>query len=207
MSIKTLVFGGGGIHDWKGIQPHLVAALEADGGFDIETAQEDLSVFEGDNLKPYDALVFHYTVGEISAAQREGLSNWLAAGKGYVGIHSAADSFRGDPDYRNIVGGYFMTHPRYRQYQVSLTDVEHPVTNGVDNEFMVTDEQYILNYDSRVQVLASALHKGEAHPVVWTKPHGEGRVCYIALGHDPSACEHPMFAKLVANGTRWASGS
>ena len=90
---------------------------------------------------------------------------------------------------------------------MSLTDVEHPVTNGVDNEFMVTDEQYILNYDSRVQVLASALHKGEAHPVVWTKPHGEGRVCYIALGHDPSACEHPMFAKLVANGTRWASGS
>ena len=206
MSVKTLVFGGGAIHDWKGIQPYLEAALKEDGGFEIDLAQEDLSALEAENLEGYDALVFHYTVGEITAAQREGLSKWLASGKGFVPIHSAADSFRGDPDYRNIVGGHFVTHPRYRQYQVSLNDTEHPVMKDVDNEFFVTDEQYILDYDPRVQVLASALHKGESHPVVWTKNHGEGRVCYIALGHDTAACEHPMFAKLVVNGTRWASG-
>ena len=113
--IKTLVFGGGKIHDWQGVQPQVVNALSAADALEITTAQEDLSILEADNLNSYDVLVFHYTVGTISDAQRDGLSKWLAAGKGYVGIHSAADSFRGDPDYCNLVGGYFLTHPPYRE--------------------------------------------------------------------------------------------
>jgi type 1 glutamine amidotransferase len=207
MAMKTLVFGGGQIHDWAAVQPRVVSALEAAGGFDITTAQEDLSVLEGDGLSPYAALVFHYTIGEITDAQRDGLSTWLAAGGGYVGIHSAADSFRDDPDYRNLVGGHFITHPRYREYQVSVADPDHAIMDGVDEEFMVTDEQYILDYDPRVHVLANALYKGALAPVAWTKSHGAGRVFYLALGHDGPACEHPMFAKMLVNGTRWAGAS
>ena len=202
--LRTLVFGGGEIHDWQGIQPKLVEALESADAFDLDTAQEDLSALE--NLDPYEVLVFHYTVGEISDAQRDGLSKWLAGGKGMVGIHSAADSFRGDPDYRNLVGGYFITHPRYRQYQVSVKDAEHPIMQGVDEEFMVEDEQYLLDYDPRVHVLANALWQGDTMPVAWTKDHGEGRGFYQALGHDPKACEHPVFKKMLVQGTLWAAG-
>lgn len=203
--IKTLVFGGGEIHDWQGVQPLVVNALSAADALEITTAQEDLSILEADNLSPYDVLVFHYTVGTISDAQRDGLSQWLAAGKGYVGIHSAADSFRGDPDYRNLVGGYFLTHPPYREYQVSIKDPEHPITQGLDEEFMVADEQYILDYDPRVHILANALWKGETMPVAWTKSHGGGRVFYLALGHDAPACKHPAFCQLLLQGTLWAA--
>ena len=146
-------------------------------------------------------------MGEISAAQRDGLSQWLVGGKGYVGIHSAADSFRDDPDYRNLVGGHFITHPRYRQYQVSVKDPEHPIMAGIDEEFTVEDEQYILDYDPLVHVLANALYKGDIMPVAWTKSHGEGRVFYQALGHDPKACEHPMFKQMLVQGTLWAAGA
>jgi len=59
-------------------------------------------------------IVFFYTVGSITEAQKSGLLNWVAGGKGYVGIHSAADSFRDCEEYRAFVGGYFVTHPRYR---------------------------------------------------------------------------------------------
>ena len=97
-TVKTLVFGGGEIHDWQGIQPKLVAALEASDAFELATAQEDLDALL--DLDAYDVLVFHYTVGTISDAQRDALSSWLIGGKGYVGIHSAADSFRDDPAYR-----------------------------------------------------------------------------------------------------------
>ena len=90
--VKTLVFGGGEIHDWKGIQPKLVAALEASDAFELSTVQENLDALL--ELAAYDVLVFHYTVGTISDAQRDALSSWLIQGKGYVGIHSAADSFR-----------------------------------------------------------------------------------------------------------------
>ena len=203
---NVLVYGGGPIHDWQGTQPHIVQALSGDGRLAISTAREDLSVLEADKIAGFDVLVFYNTLGELTDAQRAGLSRWLAAGKGYVGIHSAAESFRGDPDYTNLVGGYFVTHPRYRSYQVSVLDPDHAITRGVDDEFMVTDEQYIVDYDPRVHVLASALYEGRAVPVAWTKSHGEGRVYYLALGHDPAACEHEMFGVLLRNGTLWAAG-
>jgi hypothetical protein len=77
---------------------------------------------------------------------------------------------------------------------------------GVEEEFIVTDEQYILNYDPRVHVLANALWKGDTMPVAWTKDHGEGRVFYQALGHDPQACEHPAFRQMLVQGVLWAAG-
>jgi len=70
-------------------------------------------------------------------------------------------------------------------------------------EFEVEDEQYLLDYDSRVTVLASTIFRGRQWPVVWTKPWGDGKVFYIALGHNPSACENKVFKKLFVGGVRW----
>jgi type 1 glutamine amidotransferase len=205
--IRTLVLAGGQIHDFKGCGKEIREALQAAGDFDITYLEEDLNVLVPPGLEPYDLLVFYYTVGEITDAQKNGLLNWVASGKGYVGIHSAADSFRECPEYRAMVGGYFVTHPHYRDYQVSVVDPEHPITEGLV-EFMVRDEQYILDYDPRVHVLASALHRGAAMPVAWTKPWGRGRVFYLALGHDAAACQHETFRLLLQRGARWAgSGS
>ncbi len=200
-ALKTLVFAGGAIHDYKAVGSAAKATLEAAGGFDITYIEEDLDVLT--RLDPYDLLVFHYTIGEITDAQKNALLGWVASGKGYAGIHSAADSFRGCPEYRAMVGGHFITHPRYRDYQVSIVDSAHPITEGLVEAF-VRDEQYILNYDPRVHVLASALHKGQAHPVAWTHSWGSGRVFYVALGHDGPACEHDLFKTLLVRGSRWA---
>ncbi len=201
--INTLVFAGGAIHDWKGCSKEIVGALSQRDEFEITTIEEDLDALVAPNLDAYDLIVFYYTVGEISDAQKNGLLNHIASGKGYVGVHSAADSFRGCPEYRAMVGGHFVIHPRYREYQVSIVDSEHPITQGLD-EFTVTDEQYITDYDPRVHVLASALWKGDAMPVAWTKSWGDGRVFYLALGHDAKACQHEMFPILLQRGALWA---
>ena len=201
--INTLVFAGGAIHDWKGCSKEIVDALSQREEFEITTIEEDLDALVAPNLDAYDLIVFYYTVGEISDAQKNGLLNHIASGRGYVGVHSAADSFRGCPEYRSMVGGHFITHPRYREYQVSIVDSEPPITEGLD-EFTVTDEQYITDYDPRVHVLASALWKGDAKPVAWTKSWGDGRVFYLALGHDAKACQHEMFPTLLQRGALWA---
>jgi type 1 glutamine amidotransferase len=129
--IKTLVFAGGQIHDFKGCGKAIMEALSAREEFELTYIEDDLDALIAPKLDPYDVIVFYYTVGEITDAQRDGLSSFIASGKGYVGIHSAADSFRGDPAYRAMVGGHFITHPRYREYQVSVVDGEHPITEGL----------------------------------------------------------------------------
>lgn len=201
--LKTLLFSGGEIHDAKGCGQEIYKVLTACDDFDVTHVEEDISILEAPNLEPYDVIVFFYTLGTITDAQKNGLLNWVASGKGYVGVHSAADSFCDCPEYIAFVGGRFVTHPHYREYQVSVADPDHPITEGLD-EFTVTDEQYITDYDPRNHILATALWKGEAVPVAWTKSWGKGRVFWLALGHDPAACRHEMFKLLLQRGVRWA---
>ncbi len=203
-TINTLVFAGGAIHDWKGCSQEIIKSLSQKDDFNITVVEDDLEALVAPKLDPYDLIVFYYTVGEISDAQKNGLLNHIASGKGYVGIHSAADSFRGCPEYQAMVGGHFTTHPHYREYQVSIVDSENPITKGLV-EFNVTDEQYILDYDRRVNVLASALYQGKMMPVAWTKSWGDGRIFYLALGHDAAACQHENFSLLLQRGAVWAS--
>jgi len=202
--IKTLLLSGGEIHDWRGCGQAALEALEEAKCFDVTYVQNDLDALIAPRLAPYDLLVFYYTVGTITDAQKNGLLNWIASGKGFAGFHSAADSFRDCPEYRAMVGGYFVTHPHYRQYQVSVVDSEHPITKGLV-EFNVTDEQYITNWDPRVKVLASALWKGTAMPVAWTKDWGKGRVFWLALGHNPESARDPHFKLLLQRGAQWAA--
>ena len=73
-------------------------------------------------------------------------------------------------------------------------------------EYLVEDEQYLLDYDPRVNVIASSLFKGESCPLAWTKSWGDGRVVYVALGHNMPTIETPIFQALFTNGCRWAAG-
>ncbi|BCW98204.1 MAG: hypothetical protein KatS3mg024_1031 [Armatimonadota bacterium] len=204
--MKVLLFTGGEIHDHRGCGDEILRHLEGAGCYDVTRVEDDLEVFARPDLAGFDCVVFYYTVGEISDAQLVGLSDFIASGKGFVPVHSGADSFRDSDDYRAIVGGYFVTHPHYRSYQVSVLDREHEITRDLD-EFTVTDEQYITSYDTRVNVLATALWQGKAWPVAWTKTWGKGRVFYLALGHDPAACRDPNFGLLLTRGVKWAGSA
>lgn len=181
------------------------ADLKKSGHFEVTRVDNDLNALKAERLRPYDLVVFYWTLGELNEEQKRGLMNFVAAGKGFATFHSGADSFRGDPDYRAFVGGYFVGHPAYRQYQVSVTEEKSPITAGIE-EFLITDEQYFTDYDPRVKVLANALYRGKPWPVIWTKDWGKGRVFYSALGHDSKACQQEMFKRTLLRGAQWAAG-
>jgi len=203
--IRTLLLTGGQIHDWKGCGDEIEKTLRASAGFDVTRISDDLAILESPELDSFDLIVFYWTRGELADARKNGLLNWVAGGKAFVGVHSAAASFRECPEYRCMLGGFFVTHPAPREYQVSVVDAENPITKDMV-EFFVEDEQYIMDYDPRVNVLASALWKGERVPAVWTKSWGSGRVYYLALGHDPQACRDENFKALLVRGAVWAAG-
>lgn len=212
--IKVLAFAGGRVHDFKGVGLALKDALGECQEFEVAYVEDNLDALVA-QLGPRDVLVLQHTGGNLTDAQRDGLLNWLAAGKAFVGIHSAADSFKTCPQYIEMIGGVFRTHPAYRDYEVAVVDVAHPIMQGLPSRFMVKDEQYILNYDpSKVRVLCEAAYEvkdktGKVEtgvmPTVWTKPWAKGRVVYIALGHNPAACRQDAFKLILRQAVLWAA--
>ena len=69
--INTLVFAGGAIHDWKGCSQEIVKSLSKTDDFEITVIEDDLDALVAPKLDPYDLIVFYYTVGEISDAQKK----------------------------------------------------------------------------------------------------------------------------------------
>ncbi len=202
---KVLLLSGGGVHDWKGCGEVIHGHLESVEALEIEYIQDDLEIFRDPELSAFAAVVFYYTGGDISDRQLAGLFRFVSSGGAFVGVHGATASFKQCDAYRGFIGGYLTGHPAYRQYMVSVLDREHPVTEGLD-EFLVTDEQYLMSYDARVNVLATALYQGQASPVLWTRPWGCGSVVYLALGHDVKACQDPHFALLLQRAVCWTAG-
>ena len=138
----------------------------------------------------------------------------------YVGT-AGRDNGRGSwPDWNNMIGGYFKFHWLDPQkITVKVDDKTSPLTkmyNGQD--FDVNDETYTFSVNSfsreNVHVLTSInydkmsfmdkLKEGSPRPdhdfgLSWIKKEGQGRVFYMALGHDERIYAMPnMMAHLTA---------
>lgn len=194
---------------------------ERSGAFEV-TATQDCSALSRDGLKPYDAVVF-YTTGElpISDAQKAAFLDFIRSGKGFVGIHSATDTFYKWPEYGELIGGYFDQHPWHQEVTINVEDPQHPATHHLQKTFKLTDEIYQFKdfSRSRVHVLLSLdassvdLNKPAVHrtdkdfALAWCRNYGSGRVFYTALGHRPEVWQDERFQQLILGAVRWAIDS
>ena len=179
--------------------------------------------WEAKNLDAYDALVF-FTDGDLDmdASLKEDLLSFVRDdGKGFIGIHSAAITFTGWPEYGEMLGGYFDGHP-WGQFNAPLVveDAKFPGLKNFPSEFSLFDEVYQIKGFSRqnVRVLMSLdagkldlTRKGVKRTdndfaVIWAKNFGKGRVLYNGLGHVPALWERPDFQKMWLEMVQWAMG-
>ena len=78
-------------------------AQASNGFFTVDLRTDPTGLDAAVALGQYDAVVF-FTCGDLSAAAplRQALFDFVASGKGFVGFHSAADSFYSWPEYRRL---------------------------------------------------------------------------------------------------------
>ena len=179
---------------------------------------DDKDVLASDGLRNFDVLVHGtgFTRGErqedgtvqqvpvLTPAQEEGLFDFVAGGKGLVGIHGTAWCIGGKAV--DLIGGHANWHPPGLTFTVSITDSDHPVTQGVP-DFDVEDEIYMSAWDPAIRILATAEWSGKQHPLAWVKSYGEGRVFYTALGHGPGTFACLGMQQMMVQGVQWAGGS
>lgn len=95
-----------------------------------------------------------------------------------------------------------------------LTDVGHPMTEGLTRTFGVRSEQYCMHVGPSNPVLAETQMVGEGSecvrgvrmPLVWVRRHGSGRVAYTALDHDTVDFAQEPCLTLAGRCVMWAAG-
>jgi len=203
------IYGGPEFHPTEWAGKKLSEILERDGRFTLDMTS-DLDVFASLPSSGYDAVVV-YTTGfndELKGEREKGLLDFVRNGGGFVGIHSATDSFRGSRKYIEMLNGEFLTHPEHHEFTISVVDTSHYITTRMPDSFSVYDEMYHLqNYDpSRSKLLFKTLWQGKEMPMVYTRDYGKGRVVYIAPGHTKEAWGHPEFQKIVLRSLAYTTG-
>src|SRR5262249_5157575 len=97
---------------------------------------EDITLLNAANLRNYDAVYF-FTSGEtpLTDQQKADLLDFVRAGKGFGGSHSATDCNYTWPEYGEMIGGYFDGHPWAQQAAVDVEDPESPLVASAAPSF------------------------------------------------------------------------
>ncbi len=216
MSKRVLMAYGG----WEGHDPkettHLFAGLLEEAGLDITLSQSLDSYLDADLMASVDMIVPIFTMSTITREQEAGLLNAIRGGVNVGGWHGGmADAFRNNTEYQFMVGGQWVAHPgNIIDYRVNVNDQEHPITAGIP-DFDMHSEQYYLHTDPSNEVLATTTFGGEhapwiegtVMPVVWTRHYGKGKVFYSSLGHVVGDFDVPEAREIVRRGLLWAADS
>lgn len=200
-------------------------------------ASGDPLVFLPDRLKRFDAVLMNNTheqhpmlpvnIDRLSqeqktaARQREAmlqksLLDFVAGGKGIVGIHAAVAG--GWPEYLEMMGGPFGGHIT-GQVWVKTNEPAHPLCAPLARQsFPVVDEIYVSqaqDFRKNKRVLLSLDLEKTTDPaeredgdylVSWVRPYGKGRVFYCSLGHSASSYQNPHVLRHYLAGIQFALG-
>jgi uncharacterized protein len=198
-----IVWGG-----WEGHEPARVADMLAGHlrrrGWEV-TAVAGVEELPAIDLVQYSVIVPIWSFGIQHPAPMQAVLSAVAQGVGLATFHGGIDWFA-DRDYARMIGGHFVFHPPSNQYTVMIDDPGHPITQGLPN-FSVATEQYYFHVDPGNRVLTSTLF-GDLHmPNTWVRTHGKGRVFYCSLAHTLEVLEQEPVLTLLLNGIRWAAGT
>lgn len=215
---------------------------EKTGAFKASTS-DDIAMFEPETLKQFDAICLVSALGEFflppdidklpraeqeaarqnDARLKQNLVGYLRSGKGLIGIHGASYAFFQWPEFGEMLGGFFDSHPwnSTERIAVKIDDPAHPVVAAFGGcGFEIIDEGYQFRNPysrSRVRVLFSLdmtrtdMNKKNLRPdgdfgLCWVKRYGEGRVFYSALGHNAEEFWNPQLLRHFLDGIQFALG-
>ncbi|MES2477012.1 MAG: ThuA domain-containing protein [Verrucomicrobiota bacterium] len=230
---------------WKDGKPSLAEKVFLDLGkkhsWEFEFSK-DGSKFSPDYLKAFDAVIF-YTTGDLTttgtdgqpamtAAGKQALFDYVKAGNGFIGLHSATDTFhtanesqKGPERYANhgkdadpyvcFLGGEFIVHGDQQKVANKVINPAFPGFENLGESFSYHEEWYSLkdfNPDLHVlTVIDSPAMKGHMYerppyPTSWARAEGKGRVFYTAMGHRDDIWTNPAYQEILSGAIRWATG-
>ncbi len=221
---KTMILTGNNhpAHDWKKTSSSLIHALELDPRNLVHVTESPEEWLIENDPSEYDLLVMNYCNWKSAGwnlEARNRLNSFVRMGGGLAVIHfgngafhhSLPDAENSDwPEYRDLVRRVWdhnagSRHDPYGDFEVFISDVNHPITRGLVN-FSTKDELYFNQAgDAPIQALAYAVSKitQKPEPLAWVYSVGKGRVFQTVLGHSDESIQKA--ANLIQRGSTWAA--
>ena len=173
------------------------------------------------NLDYFDAVMF-YTTGDLGLTdqrKKDLLSFVHDDGKGFLGTHSATDTYYNWPEYGELIGAYFNEHPWGQVHcTIRTEDRTFPATAHFPASFPFYDEIYQFKEPysrEKLRVLMSVdpasvdlknprVHRTDQDfAVTWVHNYGKGRVFYSSLGHRDEVWDLPDIQKMWIEAIKW----
>lgn len=203
-----------------------------------ETAfSNEVSAFRPENLAQFDAICFNNVTGVLfdDPDLRKSLLDFVASGKGFIGIHAAAAAFVQWPKYDQFPAFGEMLgatenggHPWGVDDVITLQpeDPTHPINAAFGGKpFEISDEvfQFQQPYSrEKLHVLLTIdTDKTDMNPprhflperladkdfaMSWVRQYGQGRVFYTSLGHRPDIFWNPPVLQHFLAGIQFCLG-
>ena len=226
---KTALVVRGG---WDGHQPveatELFIPYLKDNGYDVRVEESPKIYADAGYLAGVDVIMQCMTMSTIEREEFDGLRTAVENGTGLAGWHGGiADSYRNTSDYLHLIGGQFACHPgkhpeertgeqddNYIPYTINmLPGVDHPVTRGIGDFDLVTEQYWVLA-DDYIDVLATTTqkvrewdpwHREVTSPAIWTRQWGKGRIFVSTPGHNLEVLKNENVRTIIERGLLWAS--
>jgi type 1 glutamine amidotransferase len=144
--------------------------------------------------------------GPIADA-RNGLLDYMSAGKPILAVHSAASGFPEILEWEVILGGARRADA-VRREPVGWTEItsypeRHPIVHELPS-FALWGESYSqLRVSAPVTVLADHEEGGERHPLAWATTFDDSRIVYNALGHTAEAYDAREHREVIRRSVAW----
>jgi len=238
--------------------------LGAKNGFEV-VCSKDGSVFSPENIRRFDVFAFYTTGDlatdsdkywtergpdgknvvdpkrlvhrepAMPPGAKEALLGAIRDGKGFIGLHSATDTFhspghikrqeharrdvdeqgrdRFDP-YIAMLGGEFVSHGAQQKATLKTYDKTFPGADAFHDARFVEEWYALKNFAPDLHVILAqdctgmdgAMYQRPPFPQTWSRLDGKGRVFYTSLGHREDVWQKPEFLALIAGGLGWTSG-
>ncbi len=208
--LAVLHIGGGASHDYnKWFNEADTAMLNATGKISTRYMEPQQATIA--DVRNADVLLISANKAFPDPAVRAAITAHANSGKGMVLLHPGLWYNWADwPDYNRVLaGGGSRGHDRYGEFQVALNGTNHPLVKGVPASFMISDELYYFEPDTKgtpITVLATATskQKNKTYPQVFVVNHPKTRIAGLTLGHDGAAHNHEAYRQLLRNALMWA---
>lgn len=181
------------------------------------SADEVRARFAPGALAGVDAVFFANTTGDIGIPDMQAFLAWIRSGKGFLGAHSATDTYHESPEFIAMIGGEFDTHGKIVEADVRVNEPSHPAVAHLAPRFQMTDEWYrfrnlasgrtvLLSFDRVPPDGVGTAGDVADLPLAWHSTFGSGRVFYTALGHPQEVWDDARFRRHLLEATRWTLG-